>query len=85
MWMFDGVLLKHEVSYYYKYNIFDNCHRVDAVGYWVDKKERSFIHKDISLLPLLLRKFAHICTNGIEGIFPILNVVITFLLTCPDE
>ena len=47
--MFYGVLLKHEVSYYYKYNIFDNCHRVDAVGYWVDKKERSFIHTETYL------------------------------------
>ena len=84
MWMFDGVLLKHEVSYYYKYNIFEDCHQVDAVGYWVDKKERSFIHRHI-FVTITLKEVCAYLTNGIEGIFPILNVVITFLLSCPDE
>ena len=54
------------------------------MGYWVDKKERSFIYRHI-FVTITLKEVCAYLTNGIEGIFPVLNVVITFLLSCPDE
>ena len=50
------------------------------MGYWLDKKERSFIHRHI-FVTITLKEVCAYLTNGIEGIFPILNVVITYLTT----
>ena len=50
----------------------------------IRKSGASYTQRHI-FVTITLKEVCAYLTNGVEGIFPILNVVITFLLSCPDE